>query len=674
RILRQAYLVGTYTESEPFEDHVETETPESPHTVAPPTSQVEESKGSDTTTCIDVHILPVMSPSFSVSIAEVAAMPDSEFCNRKVDRLEDEDDKEEEEVNESLDSNSESEDAEDEGRTIEDQDPAAGDEGLAAREEGLSMEIKSLGLGRDESLPEGQQRAALVVETAMDPERPERVLALRQPTLTTWIDPKDGRIYINVPTYPLPTPPVQTPPSPEWSFSLLHVSPAPSIVPSPISPPMISLTFPSPGFAVGDEGLGMGVESLGLGGDEAVPEGQGSGSKPEPERLEGVSTLRQPTLTTWIDPEDGRIYIDVLAYPPPAPPVQTLPSPEWSSGSLHVSPAHSIVPLPISSPMISLTIQSPVASPATDEAEGFLTELGAQVETHEGLIRDHMVRSGELSPALFERYDRDIGELFTRLVLALEAAFKRELQEMRGRVTALEQERDHKERIDLEKRAAPVMKTAVGEPLGLGYRALRRRDIALREGHMPSVFEVGQGSRSALEPKRPDEVSALRQPTLTTWIDPEDGRIYIDVPAYPPPAPPVQTPPSPEWLFGSLPVSPALSIVLSPISSPMISLIVPSPIASPATAEAGGFLTELGTQVEMQGGLIRDHTVRLGELSPALLERYDKDIGELFTRPGAVRDEIFSQRYKLRGLEHEQERTVVAFGALWRPKGMDRAF
>ncbi|GKD76641.1 hypothetical protein Tco_1339262, partial [Tanacetum coccineum] len=67
-------------------------------------------------------------------------------------------------------------------------------------------------------------------------------------------------------------------------------------------------------------------------------------------------------------------YIDVPAYPPPTPPVQTPPSPEWSSGSLLVSPAPSIVPSPISSPMISLTVPSLVASPATDEAEGFLTE------------------------------------------------------------------------------------------------------------------------------------------------------------------------------------------------------------------------------------------------------------------------------------------------------------
>ncbi|GJT67225.1 hypothetical protein Tco_1018705, partial [Tanacetum coccineum] len=169
-------------------------------------------------------------------------------------------------------------------------------------------------------------------------------------------------------------------------------------------------------------------------------------------------------------------------------------------------------------------------------------------------------------------------------------------------------------------RATLVVETAVGEPLGLGYEAFRRREIALREGQMPSVFEIGQGSGSVPEPEGPERVSAFRQPSLTTWIDPEDGRTYIDIPVYPPPAPPVQTPPSPEWSSGSLPISLAASAVPSPVSSPMISLTVPS----------SGYMG-------------------------------------LFTRSKAVRDDIFSQRYRLRSLEHKQERIVVTFGALWRP-------
>ncbi|GKE44541.1 hypothetical protein Tco_1471825 [Tanacetum coccineum] len=176
-----------------------------------------------------------------------------------------------------------------------------------------------------------------------------------------------------------------------------------------------------------------------------------------------------------------------------------------------------------------------------------------------------------------------------------------------------------------QQRAAPVMETAMGEPLGLGYGALRRRKITLGEGQKPSVFEIGQSSGS-------------------------DGIAYIDVPAYPPPAPPAQTPPSPEWLSGSLPVSPAPFIIPSPISLPMIPLTVPSPVASPATVETNSY-----------------HTIRLEELSPALFERYDRDIGELFTKSGTVRDEIFSQRYQFRSLEHEHERVTVNFRAIWRP-------
>ncbi|GKA17935.1 hypothetical protein Tco_0697772 [Tanacetum coccineum] len=115
----------------------------------------------------------------------------------------------------------------------------------------------------------------------------------------------------------------------------------------------------------------------------------------EPERPERVLALRQPILTTWIDPEDGIAYINVLAYPPPTPPVQTPPSLDCSSGSLPVSPAPSIIPSPISSPRIPLTIPSPVASLATTETEGFFTELGAQFEMN-SITPPKMWRSGNM--------------------------------------------------------------------------------------------------------------------------------------------------------------------------------------------------------------------------------------------------------------------------------------
>nr|GEW20230.1 hypothetical protein [Tanacetum cinerariifolium] len=244
------------------------------------------------------------------------------------DELGDENDEEEvEEVEESLDSNSENEDAKDEGPTAEKEDLAAGDEGLAAGDRGPSMRVKILGLGWDETKPEGQSWAASIMETVVG------------------------------------------------------------------------------------EPLGLGYGALGC--------------------REIASRAR----------------------------CLTPPSPEWSSGSLLVSLVPSIVSLPISSPMISLTIPLPG-----------------------GLIRDHTVRLGEISPALFERYDRDIWELFTRSgvrpVLALvswaghvdtwmagmsrvgydvhrlvhdmllqQAALQRELQEMRCRVTALKQEKDRREMV-----------------------------------------------------------------------------------------------------------------------------------------------------------------------------------------------------------------------------------
>ncbi|GKE19369.1 hypothetical protein Tco_1426946, partial [Tanacetum coccineum] len=52
--------------------------------------------------------------------------------------------------------------------------------------------------------------------------------------------------------------------------------------------------------------------------------------------------------------------------------------------------------------MIPLTALSPIATPATAETEGFLTELGAQVKMQEGLFRYHAVQLEELSPAMFK--------------------------------------------------------------------------------------------------------------------------------------------------------------------------------------------------------------------------------------------------------------------------------
>nr|GEV39008.1 hypothetical protein [Tanacetum cinerariifolium] len=72
------------------------------------------------------------------------------------------------------------------------------------------------------------------------------------------------------------------------------------------------------------------------------------------------------------------------------------------------------------------------------------------------------------------------------------------------------------------------------------------------------------------------------------------------------------------------------------------------------------------TEFELLRSILHDHTQRLDALPPTLFEGYDMDLRELYTRSGAVRDEIFSQRYRFRSLEREHERATRTFSAIWR--------
>ncbi|GJZ11886.1 hypothetical protein Tco_0546645 [Tanacetum coccineum] len=287
--IRQAYLDGTNTESKPFKDPIDTETLESPLTIAPPISLSESTPPVlipilRRTARMVVRIPHAMSSGLSSSMSEVAAMSESTLCKRfwssyesspsvsppdlpsrkryrgtseLIEDSEEDDDEEDEEIEESMDSDSVSENAEDEGPTAEDEDPAAEDKGLTAGVEGPGMHDEGYGLdderhGRDDEIrgiddkghsvesdglgleeevvPRALRHRELTLEegdvystfevghgsgSAPESERPERVSAFRQPTLITWTDLEDGMIYIDIPDYPPPTPPVQTPPSPE---------------------------------------------------------------------------------------------------------------------------------------------------------------------------------------------------------------------------------------------------------------------------------------------------------------------------------------------------------------------------------------------------------------------------------------------------------------------------
>ncbi|GKE61236.1 hypothetical protein Tco_1511603, partial [Tanacetum coccineum] len=333
---------GTATESEPFEDPTDTETPESPLAIAPPILVPILHR----TARMAVRVPYAMSSGLSTSMAEVEAMSESAFRKRfrsfyesspsvsppdlplrkhyhgtskLVKGSEEDDDEEDEEIAESMDSDSVSEDAEDKGPTAEDEDPAVEDEGLTAAVKGPDMDDEDYDLD-DET-------------RGMDDE----------------------------------------------------------------------------GRGIDDEGHSVESDRLGLEEEEAVPGGQRQvalvvGTTVSAPLGLGYGALRRRELALWwvmytADPEEGMIYIDIPDYTPPAPPVQTPPSPEWTSATL-----------------------------TTVETEGFLTKLRAQVEMQGGLIHDHVVRLEELSHTLFDRsleYEQErvvmTFEAIWRPVLALEA-------------------------------------------------------------------------------------------------------------------------------------------------------------------------------------------------------------------------------------------------------------
>ncbi|GKC48847.1 hypothetical protein Tco_1071592, partial [Tanacetum coccineum] len=98
-----------------------------------------------------------------------------------------------------------------------------------------------------------------------------------------------------------------------------------------------------------------------------------------------------------------------------------------------------------------------------------------------------------------------------------------------------------------QQQAVSVVDTAADEPLGLGYRVLRRCELALGEGLVPSTFEIRQSSRFMSEQQRVEEAPAPWQPVCATWVDLVDGTVYTDIPIDVPLVRVlVQTPPSPE--------------------------------------------------------------------------------------------------------------------------------
>ncbi|GKB76021.1 hypothetical protein Tco_0942916, partial [Tanacetum coccineum] len=127
--------------------------------------------------------------------------------------------------------------------------------------------------------------------------------------------------------------------------------------------------------------------------------------------LESIEEIAPSTYE--VDPADDRVNTDILVYPPVAP-VQTPLSPEWSSGSLPVSPSSPVAPSPIASPVATSTTTMLVG-------EDQFIKVGVQLELHGSILQDHTYCLDSLPPTLVVDLDWDVRELYTRLVLALEA-------------------------------------------------------------------------------------------------------------------------------------------------------------------------------------------------------------------------------------------------------------
>nr|GEZ07024.1 hypothetical protein [Tanacetum cinerariifolium] len=110
--------------------------------------------------------------------------------------------------------------------------------------------------------------------------------------------------------------------------------------------------------------------------------------------------------STYEIPRMKKFIPTFLAYPPAAP-VQTSPSLEWSSGSLPISPLSSVVPSPVAS-----LVTTPVATIMVDEDQ-FL-KVRARLELHGSILHDHTHRLDALPPTLIADIDRDVRELYTR--------------------------------------------------------------------------------------------------------------------------------------------------------------------------------------------------------------------------------------------------------------------
>ncbi|GJR27161.1 zinc finger MYM-type protein 1-like protein [Tanacetum coccineum] len=201
----------------------------------------------------------------------------------------------------------------------------------------------------------------------------------------------------------------------------------------------------------------------------------------------------------------------------------------------------------------------------------------------------------------------------------------------------------------MEIRAPEVLVPLPDDPIGSGRQAILHR---IPPHHYILDSPTYSGYHLLELRSTVDERSEGRGPGL----EGKEPELSLNILTYAPPVVPVQTQPSPKWSFGSFPVSPSSPLVPSPTVSP-----VATPTVTISVNE-DQFL-EVGAQLELHESILHDHTQRLEALPPTLFEGIDRDLRDLYTRSGAVRND-FSQRYMFRSLEQEQERATVTFNLI----------
>ncbi|GKB28341.1 hypothetical protein Tco_0867742 [Tanacetum coccineum] len=177
------------------------------------------------------------------------------------------------------------------------------------------------------------------------------------------------------------------------------------------------------GHGLEDEGPGMKEE------EEATPEGQ------QQAVLVVDTAMSEPLVLRY-----GETKCHALESTEEISPstYKTPPSPEWSLGSLLVSPL---------SPVVLSLIASPVATLAATisvDKDQFL-EVGAHLELYGSILHDHTQRLDALPSTLFEGYDRDLRELYTRENYDLRrqlAKERRERLELTDHVTKIEKRQE----------------------------------------------------------------------------------------------------------------------------------------------------------------------------------------------------------------------------------------